>query len=46
MKFCVANGEIAQYMQRMLPKHVIAAEIGSTKIGLANPLGTTADNYL
>ena len=34
VKFCVANGEIAQYMQRMLPKHVIAPEIGSTTAGL------------
>ena len=27
VKFCIVNGEMAQYMQRILPKHVIAPEI-------------------
>ena len=44
MKFCVANGEMAHYMQRILPKHVIAVEIGSTTAGLKIPLGTIADS--
>ena len=44
VKFCVVNAEMAQSMQRMLPKHVIAAEIGSTTAGLARPLGATADS--
>ena len=46
MKFCIANGEIDQYMQRMLAKHVIAPEIGSTTAGLIRPLGTTPDSPL
>ena len=46
VKFCIANSEIAQYVQRMQPKHVIAAEIGSTTTGLARSLGTTADSPL
>ena len=46
VKFCVVNSEMAQYVQRVLPKHVIAPEIGSTTEGLARPLGTTADNPL
>ena len=33
VKFCIANGEIGQYMQRMMPKHVIAPDIGSTTEG-------------
>ena len=43
VKFWFANSEMAQYMQRMLPNHVIAAEIGSTTAGLARPLGATVD---
>ena len=43
VKFCVVNTEIAHSMQRMLPKHVIAAEIGSTTAGLARLLGATAN---
>ena len=46
VKFCVANGEIAQYVQRMLPKDMIAAEIGSTTEGLAGLLETSADSPL
>ena len=46
VKFCIVNGAIAQYVQRMLPKHVIAPEIGNTTAGLASPLGTTADSPL
>ena len=44
VKLCIANDEIAQYMQRMLPKHIIVPEIGSTTAGLTSPLGTTADS--
>ena len=43
VKFCIVNGEMAQYMQRILPKHVIAPEIGSTTAGLVRTLGSTAD---
>ena len=46
VKFCIVNIEIAQYVQRMLPKHVIMPEIGNTTAGLARPLGTIADNPL
>ena len=46
MKFCVVNAEMAQSVQRMLPKHVIAAEIGSITAGLARPLEATADSPL
>ena len=43
VKFCIANSTIAQYMQRILPKHVIAPEISSTTAGLVRTLGSTAD---
>ena len=46
VKFCVANSEIAQYAHRMMLKHVIVPEIGSTTIRLTRPLGTTADSPL
>ena len=46
VEFCVANGRIAQYIQRMLPKHVIELEIGSTTAGLTRILGTTAESSL
>ena len=42
----IINGEVAQYMQRMLPKHVIEPEIGSTTAGSIRPLGTTVDSPL
>ena len=46
VEFCFENGEIAQYIQRMLPKHLIAAEIGSTTVEISRPLETTADSPL
>ena len=46
VKFCVVLSEMAQSVQRMLPKHVIAAEISSKTAGLARPLGATADSPL
>ena len=46
VKLCVANGEMAQYMHRMMLKHVIAPKIGSRMTGLSRPLGTTAYNPL
>ena len=43
MDFCVVNGEMAQYMQRMLPKHMIEPEIGVSTVGIARTLGTIVD---
>ena len=38
VEFCVANGEMAQYVHRMMQKYVIAPEIGSKTAGLVIPL--------
>ena len=46
VKFYIANAEMAQSMQRMLPKHVIAVEIGSTTAGIARSLGAKEDSSL
>ena len=46
VKFCVSNDDIDKEVCRMMSKHVIAPEVGSTMIGLARPLGTTADSSL
>ena len=46
INFCIANGEMAWYVQRMLLKHAIAPEIVSTIVGLTKPLGITADSPL
>ena len=46
MNFCIDNGEMDQYMHKMMPKHVIALEIGSIAVGLSRLLGTTADSPL
>ena len=46
MKFCVANGEMAQYVHRIMPNYVIVQDIGSTAVELSNPLGTTVDSLL
>ena len=46
VELCIANSEIAQCLQRMLPKHIIALEIDSTTAGLISPLETTADSPL
>ena len=44
VKFYVVNIEMAQSVQRILPKHVIATEIGSKTAGLARPLEATAES--
>ena len=46
VKFCVVNAEMAQYVQRMLLKHMIAREIGNTTARLARSLGNTVDSPL
>ena len=46
VKFCIVNGKITHYMQKMLPKHVIMPEIGSTTAKLARQLWTKADSPL
>ena len=46
VKLCVANVEMAQYVHRMMPKDMIAPEIGSIIAGLARQLETTADSPL
>ena len=46
MKFSIANSEMAQYVHRVMPKHMIAPEVGSTTAGLARPLETTTDSSL
>ena len=38
VEFCVANGEMAQYVHRMTPKYVMAPEIGRKTAGLVIPL--------
>ena len=46
VKFCIANGKMAQYMHRMMPKHVIAPDIGSIITRLSILLGTMVQSPL